>query len=217
MKELINMKNKMIFILIVFFLLPICVSAKKEEVKLDKCIDGDTVSVIINGKSEKVRFIAVDAPEIDKEEPYSNEAKDFTCNLIKNGKKLYLEYDKNSDSKDKYDRIIAWVWSDNTLLQKEIVKNGYAKVAYLYDEYKYTSELEEFEQFAKENKLNIWSNEEYVKTENKSKESLPKSKKEILLERLNKSYNYIVIIIGMLLALITYYKRNKKSKLRKKR
>ena len=216
-KELMNMKNKFIVFLISFFIIPLYVLAKKEEVKLDKCIDGDTITVIINNKTQKVRFLAVDAPEIDKEEPYSYEAKEFTCNTIKSGNKLYLEYDKNSDKLDKYDRILAWVWIDNTLVQKELVKNGYAKMAYLYDEYKYTSELIEFESFAKENKLNIWSNYEYKKDENKDKKDEKKTKKEIILARINKSYNYIVIIIGMLLALITYYKKNKKSKLRKKR
>lgn len=199
--------NKICFSsLLIFFMIPLCVYAKKEEVKLSKCIDGDTISVLVNKEEKKVRFLAVDAPEIDKEEPYSKEAKDFTCNLVTNAKKLYLEYDSNADKVDKYERLLAWVWADNILLQKELVKNGYAKIAYLYDEYKYTNELKEFETNAKDNKLDIWS--DYVPTIKKQVKN--KSKKDILIDRINKSYEIIVIVIAGILALITLYVKRKK-------
>ena len=199
---------KKIYILIIsLFIIPLNVYAKKEEVKLSKCIDGDTISVIINKEEKKVRFIAVDSPEIDKEEPYSIEAKEFTCNLVTQAKKLYLEYDKNSDETDKYDRIIAWVWADDILVQKELIKDGYARLAYLYSEYKYTSELNKFESVAKEEKKNIWSDYQ----PKKNKETVKKKKKiEIYLERLSKSYEILVIVIAGILALITFYIKKKK-------
>ena len=68
--------KKTVFIILLTLIIPMNVSAKKVKVKLDKCIDGDTVSIIDKNKKEiKIRFLAVDSPEIDKEEPYSNEAK----------------------------------------------------------------------------------------------------------------------------------------------
>lgn len=183
-------------------------NAKKIKVELDKCIDGDTISIKSNEIYTKVRFLAIDAPEIDKEEPYALEAKDYLCEQIKNGKSLYLEYDKKSDKVDKYDRTLAWVWIDDTLLQTELVKNGYAKIAYLYDEYKYASELKKFEEYAKDNKLNIWS--DYIPSKTKKK----KVTKDTLLDKLNKYYDMIVITIAMILALITLnltkQKKNKK-------
>ena len=163
---------KKIYILIIsLFIIPLNVYAKKEEVKLSKCIDGDTITVIINKEERKVRFLAVDAPEIDTNEAYSNEAKEFTCNILTNAKKIYLEYDKNSDKEDKYERILAWVWADDILVQKELIKDGYAKIAYLYGDYKYTSELSKFESIAKENKTNIWGDykEEIKPTPTKKK------------------------------------------------
>ena len=189
---------KKVILVFILLIVPINVYAKKEEVKLEKCIDGDTISIKYKNNIEKVRFLAIDAPEIDKEEPYSIESKEFTCDILKNSKKIYIEFDTNSDNKDKYDRLLAWVWADDKLVQTELVKNGYAKVAYLYDEYKYTSDLKEFESYAKDKKLNIWS--EYkpkVKKENK------KSKKEIILDRISKSYEIIVLVIAGILALIT--------------
>lgn len=199
---------KKIYILIIsLFIIPLNVYAKKEEVKLSKCIDGDTITVIINKEERKVRFLAVDAPEIDTNEAYSNEAKEFTCNILTNAKKIYLEYDKNSDKEDKYERILAWVWADDILVQKELIKDGYAKIAYLYGEYKYTSELSKFESIAKENKTNIWGD---YKEEIKPTPTKKKKKLDIYLDRLNKSYEILVIVIAGILALITLYLKRKK-------
>ena len=64
---------------------------------------------------------------------------------------------ENSTKTDKYDRIIAWVFVDDELLQEDLVSKGYAKVAYLYGDYKYTTQLKEKEQIAKNKKLRIWS------------------------------------------------------------
>lgn len=200
---------KRIYLLIIsLFIIPLNVYAKKEEVKFSKCIDGDTLTVIINKEEKKVRFLAVDAPEIDTNEAYSNEAKEFTCNILTNAKKIYLEYDKNSDKEDKYERILAWVWADDILVQKELVKEGYAKIAYLYGDYKYTSELSKFESIAKANKTNIWGD---YKEDIKSIPTKKKKKKlDIYLDRLNKSYEILVIVIAGILALITLYLKRKK-------
>ena len=205
--------KKLITIILLLVMIPINTYASKTKVKLNKCIDGDTISILINEEEKKVRLIAVDSPEIDKEEPYSIEAREFTCNLLSNSKNVYLEYDKNADKFDKYERILAWVWADNTLVQKELVKNGFARVAYLYNEYKYSTELKEFEVYAQNKKLNIWS--DYTK-DNKSsnlaesKVKSIKSKTDKLLDKLNKSYEIIVIILAGILALITLYIKRKK-------
>ena len=190
------------------FLIPINVYANKIKVKLNKCIDGDTISIIVNKEEKKVRFLAVDSPEIDKNEPFANEAKDFTCNILKNSKQIYLEYDKNSDKTDKYDRLLAWVWADDILVQKELIKEGYASLSYLYGDYKYTSELSLYESEAKNNKLNIWNNTEKVRKTIKRDKS--KKKVDIYLDRLSKSYEIFVIVIAGILALITLYIRRKK-------
>ena len=57
----------------------------------------------------------------------------------------------------KYDRVLAWVYVDGDLLQKELVSKGYAQVKYVYDEYLFSEELKELEVEAKEKKLGMWS------------------------------------------------------------
>ena len=133
--------------------------AKNTTVSLYKCVDGDT-AYFKNENDEiiKARFLAIDTPEYTKEkEEYGKEASDFTCNKLKNAKKIELEYDNNSDKKDKYDRDLVWVFVDNKLLQELIIEEGLAEVKYLYGDYKYTNLLLEKEKIAKNKEINIWS------------------------------------------------------------
>lgn len=139
---------------------------EKVEVTFNKCVDGDTIKVNLDGEVKTVRFLAIDTPESvhpEKEvEAFGKEASDYTCNLVKNAKKLYLEYDKNSDKEDKYGRQLAFVYTDNLMVQKELIKVGYAKVAYLYADYTYTNELKKLEETAMNKKIGIWSDDNIV-------------------------------------------------------
>lgn len=158
------MKNKVYVLLIIFiFVFTTDVYAgEKIKVTLDSCVDGDTANFVINKKVKKVRFIGINTPESVKKdnkiEPYGKEASNYTCKKLKGAKKIELEYDPKSDKKDKYDRVLAWVYVDNKLLQKELVEKGYAEVKYLYDNYLYSDELKKSEEKAKKKKLKIWSN-----------------------------------------------------------
>lgn len=155
--------KKILFCLIVI-LIPFNINASnKLEVKLDKCVDGDTAWVILNNESIKLRFLAIDTPEsTNKIEEYGKEASEFTCNYLTNASKLEIEYDEDSDKLDKYDRHLVWVFVDNELLQDLIVKNGLAEIKYIYGDYKYLDILNDSLESAKQNELNLWSNQEYL-------------------------------------------------------
>ncbi len=154
---------KKVLILFLFsFIFITNVYAKRDLISDIECIDGDTIRAIIDGKKERIRFIAINSPETkystkDKDEPYAKEASDYTCNLLLNGKVVEIEYDEKSNKTDKYGRVLGWIFIDDVLLQKELVRQGYAKVDYIYDKYKYVDELKKEESNAKKNKLGIWS------------------------------------------------------------
>lgn len=151
--------KKIIFITMIF-LFSICnvYAEKKILVTLNKCVDGDTAYFNYKGEVLKTRFLAIDTPEIsDEVEPYGKEASDYTCNELKNAIQILLEYDDNSNKLDKYNRHLVWVFVDDTLLQSKIIKNGYAEIAYLYGDYKYIEDLYKDLEYAKENKLGMWS------------------------------------------------------------
>lgn len=184
---------KKILLIILFF---ICINVKAEivEVTYKKCVDGDTAWFTVNNEDLKVRFIAINAPELEHEEKeaeyYSEEAKDYVCTKLERSEKIELEFDPKSDKQDKYDRYIAWVFVDGKLLQKDIVKNGYAKVDYIYDDYKYVDELYKSEKISKSKRLGIWK--DYV----------------------SKDFNYyfeknksLIILIGILIIYLLFKKK----------
>lgn len=176
------MKKLIIFLII--FLVGIDFAYAKETVEFSKCVDGDTIKVLLDEKEYTIRMLAVDTPESVHPqkgvEYYGKEASEYTCNQVKNAKKIEIEYDENSDKMDKYDRLLVWVFTDGKLLQKELVANGYAKVAYLYGDYKYTKELEKTQELASAKNLGVWNTEALNKynKENNVKEDIKNDEDE---------------------------------------
>lgn len=166
------MKQIKLIIILVFsiFMFSAQVNAETKEVEFYKCVDGDTAKIKYNDQIKTLRFLAIDTPETKHpekgREPFGKEASNYTCNKLENAKNIKIEYDTGSDKTDKYDRDLVWVFVDDILLQQELIIKGYAKVAYLYGDYKYTEMLQEKEKVAKAKKVGIWGDyvdyEKYV-------------------------------------------------------
>jgi len=204
--------KKVVILLSIFFIGLNGVYAK-ENVKFSDCVDGDTIKVIKNEKEYTVRMLAVDTPEsvhpTKGVEYYGKEASEYTCNTVKNAKKLELEYDDNSEKEDKYGRLLAWVFTDDILLQQQLVENGYAKVAYLYDDYKYTKELEKKQELASIKNLGIWNEE----AANNYDGNVMEIDKDIQEDYTTKD----IIIIAILLLIIVFVgNKSIKNKAKKK-
>ena len=188
--------KKIVLMISIFF---ICLNTvfAKETVKYAACVDGDTIKVYLKGKEETVRLLAIDTPESVKPDTevayYGKEASEYTCNKIKKAKKIELEYDKNSDKRDRYDRILAWVFIDNKLLQAQLVEYGYARVAYLYDNYKYADILKEKQTLASAQDIGIWNT--------KAKEEYEKSISKDVSDN-DEAYSNIEVVILTILFLI---------------
>lgn len=210
------MKKKLILLISIFFI-GMNLTYAKETVKFSDCVDGDTIKVLLNNKKYTIRMLAVDTPEsvhpTKEVEYYGKEASNYTCNLVKNAKKIEIEYDEDSDKTDKYDRLLVWVFVDGKLLQEEMVKNGYAKVAYLYGDYKYTSILEDAQELASAKNIGIWNEETKNKynTENNITEEYDdeteKNTNKTSTSKTTTSGNYTtkdIIIIGILLLIIVF-------------
>ena len=211
------MKKIILFILL---LIPFSVFAK-EEVTFVKCVDGDTAIFNISNKETKVRFLAVDTPEITTNvEFYGKEAKEYTCDRLKNASKIELEYDPKA-STDKYDRVLAWVYVDNILLQKEIIEKGYGSVAYIYDKYMYINELCDLQDTAFNNKIGIWKEKKEVGYCSTHK-NISKTKLDKVYVTIINNITYLITLVGALIFLIIVlfrkrryhgkYKQNKRSR-----
>jgi len=95
-------------------------------VKVSRVVDGDTIEVILDGVEEKVRMIGVDTPEVyGGAEPYGPEASAFTKGRLA-GQTVDLEFDV--EERDRYGRLLAYVWLDGEMFNETLVREGYAQV-----------------------------------------------------------------------------------------
>ena len=110
--------------------------------------DGDTLTMEVDGKKEKIRFYGIDSPEISQE--YGLESKVFVKDRVDN-KEIKVEV---TDT-DRYGRKIGRIYYDgDKYLNEEVVKSGYA---WWYQQYaKKDYELKDAEEYAKSKRLGLW-------------------------------------------------------------
>jgi micrococcal nuclease len=117
--------------------------------------DGDTVSVRIGRKKEKVRLIGIDAPELGQR-PWGGEARRLLGELLdRSGRTVSLEFDVQR--RDKYGRLLAYLRTgDGKLINLEMVKDGYAVLFTLPPNVRHVKELRDGQNYARERGLGIW-------------------------------------------------------------
>ena len=167
-----NMKqiHRILFIPATLVLILFIFACSKQErivVELVQVHDGDTIRVKINGKSETVRFLLVDTPETSHPklgaQPFGPEAKQFTKNMLEGAQKIELEFD-SGPKRDKYSRLLAYVYADGKMVQEELLKHGWARVAYVYPPN--TRHLDLFRTHEKQSKrkeIGIWEFKNYAR------------------------------------------------------
>lgn len=145
-------------------------------------VDGDTFDArITNGKEERIRLILVNTPESKGKyeknpQPFSIEAYEFTKKLLTD-RKVWLEI--GTQERDKYGRLLAYVWLDQVVYNKEVetkegeieilgkkigkatlndllIREGLAHVAVYPPNTKYVDEFEELQTVAKKEKKGMW-------------------------------------------------------------
>ena len=117
--------------------------------------DGDTISVIIDAKQEKIRLIGIDAPELAQGH-WGKEAKKYLETLVDaSGRRVRLEFD--ATRRDKYGRILAYVWAENgEMINLLMVKSGHAVLYTIPPNVRYTNELRQAQEEARDMALGIW-------------------------------------------------------------
>ena len=99
--------------------------------------DGDTISVMRDGKAEKVRLAYIDCPE--KRQAFGQKAKQFTSDMVF-GKTVIIKI----ESKDRYGRTIGEVLLENgDNLNQELLRAGLAWHYRKYSQVHFLSNLEE--------------------------------------------------------------------------
>lgn len=92
-------------------------------------IDGDTIEIESNNVKQKVRLLGIDTPEKNHPskpvECFANEATAYLKNLI-SSKQVTLEKDSSQTDKDRYGRLIRYVYVGNQLINLKMINDGYA-------------------------------------------------------------------------------------------
>ena len=121
--------------------------------------DGDTITVRIDGRAEKVRLVGIDSPELDDERQEYRDAGYAARNYARSrlgGETVTLETEPRQGDRDSYGRLLRYViLDDGTNVNEDLVRKGYAHV---YDKFQFTLKprfkLAEAE--AKREKLGVW-------------------------------------------------------------
>jgi micrococcal nuclease len=110
-------------------LAPTASGARSLDGAVVKVVDGDTIHVQVNGRVEKVRYIGVNTPEVHHpskgEEPGGRKAAAVNRQLV-TARHVRLELDVQE--RDRYGRLLAYVWIGDVMVNAELVRRGYAQV-----------------------------------------------------------------------------------------
>ncbi|NGQ94986.1 nuclease precursor [Brevibacillus sp. SYP-B805] len=133
------------------------------QAKVTEVVDGDTFKVTINGKEETVRMLLIDTPETKHPEkpvqPFGPEASKFTKELL-TGKTVELE--KDVSERDKYGRLLAYVYVNGQSVQEKLLEKGLARVAVYPPDVKNVDKYRDIQAKAQKTGVGIWSIENYA-------------------------------------------------------
>ena len=142
-----------ILILLILFLFTSCSTASKS--KVIHISDGDTITVMNDGKKEKIRLYGIDTPVM--KQSFGKEAKAFTESMV-SGKTVNVE----AITTDRYGRTVGIVHVDGNSLSEEIVKSGYAWVYDRYCKKDICNKWQQLEEAARQSKTGLWSQDDPV-------------------------------------------------------
>jgi micrococcal nuclease len=115
--------NKIIFL---YFLLIGAILGCIQQVGTISCteiIDGDTFRLVTG---DTVRLIGIDVPELSQ--PGGELSREYLAHLIL-GKPITLE--RGYEDRDKYNRLLRFVYTGNLCINEEMIRQGYAEARYL--------------------------------------------------------------------------------------
>ena len=140
---------------------------------VDRIVDGDTLKVTMKDREETIRLLLVDTPETKHPskpvQPFGPEASQFAKEQLE-GEEVGIEIDVSE--RDKYGRLLAYVWIGDQMFNEMLLEEGLARVAYIYQpNVKYVDQFQKIQRKAQEEGKGIWSMEDYVQEEGFNEEA----------------------------------------------
>lgn len=134
---------------------------------VSRIVDGDTIEVVLNGSTERVRLIGIDTPEIAHDafgdrpandaECFGDEATAFITSLVPVGATVRLERDVVG--RDDYGRLLAYVYreSDGVFVNYEMVRQGFAQPMSIPPNTTYRALMVQAARDAADDRAGLWS------------------------------------------------------------
>ena len=123
---------------------------------VSEVIDGDTIRLTTG---EKVRYIGIDTPEsvhpTKDKQCFGGEASIENERMVL-GKTVILEKDKSET--DRYGRLLRYVWLDGEMVNKKLVRDGFAVAKAYKPDVKYQEILEQAQLEAQTANRGLWAN-----------------------------------------------------------
>lgn len=121
--------------------------AKEIQGKVVRVLDGDTVEVLQDKKTVRIRLINIDAPE--KKQPFGRWSTNQLKSLIA-GRTVSVSYSQT----DRYGRVLGRIVTTNgTEANRWMVQNG---AAWVYDTYNTDPSLPALQREARKRKFGLW-------------------------------------------------------------
>lgn len=134
---------------------------KAGEYLVTRVADGDTFDAKSStGKVDTIRMIGIDTPETHDPRKavqcFGQAASDKTRELVE-GKTVRLQADPTNSDRDKYQRLLRFVYlPDGTFINQYLVQQGYA-FAYTVFPNQHLEEFRAWEKEARENNRGLWA------------------------------------------------------------
>ena len=136
---------------------PSAVAAGDLIVRVVGVVDGDTLRVSVDGVTERLRIIGIDAPELSQGECYGQEAASRMQSLVQS-RDVRILADPTQADRDRYDRILRHVFTlDGVNVAHTLILEGLGR-EYTYDQaYASRADYLQAQEIAQAGRLGIWS------------------------------------------------------------
>ena len=125
-----------------------------QTVRVERVIDGDTI--VVSG-GQRVRYTGIDTPEVGQDAEYfGEEATAFNRRLLASGR---VTLEKDVSDKDRFGRLLRYVYADGILVNAELVREGYARAHAFPPDTSYAPCLSSLEQEAREASRGMWGDQ----------------------------------------------------------
>ena len=116
-----------------------------------RIVDGDTIECTRAGR---IRLIGLDTPELSQA-PFGVQASSALAAFIPLGSDVQLEQDV--EARDRYGRLLAYVWLDGTLVNWRMIREGRAVLLTYPPNVRYVDWFVDAEQRAREEGRGLWA------------------------------------------------------------